>query len=129
MPTLLLLLIAGGIIYFFWNAARSAAERAVELGRNACRAADVQWLDQAVHATGLRLSRGEDGRLGFERTFKFEYSYDGIDRHVGRMVLRGDQLISFTAPVPRGSARSGRMRRMPRMSKGFECRPTVGTHR
>ncbi|MBO8042457.1 DUF3301 domain-containing protein, partial [Pseudomonas aeruginosa] len=79
MPTLLLLLIAGGIIYFFWNAARSAAERAVELGRNACRAADVQWLDQAVHATGLRLSRGEDGRLGFERTFKFEYSYDGID--------------------------------------------------
>ena len=38
MPTLLLLLIAGGIIYFFWNAARSAAERAVELGRNACRA-------------------------------------------------------------------------------------------
>jgi hypothetical protein len=117
MPTLLLLLIAGGIIYFFWNAARSAAERAVELGRNACRAADVQWLDQAVHATGLRLSRGEDGRLGFERTFKFEYSYDGIDRHVGRMVLRGDQLISFTGPARRGSARSGRMWRMPRMCK------------
>ena len=77
----------------------------------------MQWLDQAVHATGLRLSRGEDGRLGFERTFKFEYSYDGIDRHVGRMVLRGDQLISFTGPVPRGSARSGRMWRMPRMSR------------
>ena len=107
MPTLLLLLIAGGIIYFFWNAARSAAERAVELGRNACRAADVQWLDQAVHATGLRLSRGEDGRLGFERTFKFEYSYDGIDRHVGRMVLRGDQLISFTGP---GAARISQIR-------------------
>ena len=129
MPTLLLLLIAGGIIYFFWNAARSAAERAVELGRNACRAADVQWLDQAVHATGLRLSRGEDGRLGFERTFKFEYSYDGIDRHVGRMVLRGDQLISFTGPGRRGSARSGRMWRMPRMCRGLGCRPTVGTHR
>jgi len=25
MPTLLFLLIAGGIVYFFWNAARSAA--------------------------------------------------------------------------------------------------------
>ncbi len=78
-----------------------------ELGRNACRAADVQWLDQAVHATGMRLSRGEDGRLGFERTFKFEYSYDGIDRHVGRMVLRGDQLISFTGP---GAARISQIR-------------------
>lgn len=107
MPTLLFLLIAGGIVYFFWNAARSAAERAIELGRNACRAADVQWLDQAVHATGLRLSRGEDGRLGFERTFKFEYSYDGIDRHVGRMVLRGDQLVSFTGP---GAARISQIR-------------------
>ena len=115
MPTLLLLLIAGGIIYFFWNAARSPPS--ARWNRNACRAADVQWLDQAVHATGLRLSRGEDGRLGFERTFKFEYSYDGIDRHVGRMVLRGDQLISFTGPGARGSARSGRMWRMPRMSR------------
>jgi len=60
-----------------------------------------------VHATGLRLSRGEDGRLGFERTFKFEYSYDGIDRHVGRMVLRGDQLVSFTGP---GAARISQIR-------------------
>lgn len=63
-------------------------------------------------------SRGEDGRLGFERTFKFEYSYDGIDRHVGRMVLRGDQLISFTGLARRGSARSARMWTMPRMCKG-----------
>ena len=83
------------------------AQRAEALGRDACAAADVQWLDQAVHATGLRLSRGEDGRLGFERTFKFEYSYDGIDRHVGRMVLRGDQLISFTGP---GAARISQIR-------------------
>ncbi|KAF1016386.1 MAG: hypothetical protein GAK31_01884 [Stenotrophomonas maltophilia] len=107
MPTLLFLMIAGAAVYFFWNAARSAAERAIELGRNACRAADVQWLDQAVHATGLRLSRGEDGRLGFERTFKFEYSYDGIDRHVGRMVLRGNELVSFTGP---GAARISQIR-------------------
>ncbi len=51
-------------------------------------------------------SRGEDGRLGFERTFKFEYSYDGIDRHVGRMCC-GDQLISFTGP---GAARISQIR-------------------
>lgn len=107
MPSLILLMILGACIYAFWNSSRAAAERAGQLGRNACRAADVQWLDQSVHAIGLRVTRGDDGRLGFERTFKFEYSHDGMDRHVGRMVLRGDELISFTGP---GAARISRIR-------------------
>ncbi|HYM86237.1 MAG TPA: DUF3301 domain-containing protein, partial [Pseudoxanthomonas sp.] len=47
----------------------------------------------------IRVRRNEDGRLGFERNFRFEYSYDGIDRHVGRMVLRGDRLVSFIGPI------------------------------
>jgi len=106
MPSLILLMIAAAAAYAFWNASRAAAERAGQLGRNACRAADVQWLDQSVHAIGLRLARGDDGRLAFERTFKFEYSYDGLDRHVGRMVLRGDTLVSFTGP---GAARISRL--------------------
>ena len=69
------------------------------LMRNACKAAGVIWLDQSVHANGLRLSRGEDGWLGFERSFRFEYSYDGVDRHVGRLVLRKGKLVSFVGPV------------------------------
>jgi len=107
MPTLILLMIAGALGYAFWNSSRAAAERAGVLGRNACKAADVQWLDQSVHGIGLKVARGHDGRLCFERTFKFEYSYDGIDRHVGRMVLRGDELVSFSGP---GAARISRIR-------------------
>ncbi|MGS1078344.1 DUF3301 domain-containing protein [Pseudoxanthomonas sp.] len=99
MPTLILLMIAGAAGFAYWNAARAAAERAGMLGRNACDAAGVIWLDQSVHAAGLRLRRNEDGRLGWERTFRFEYSYDGIDRHTGRLVLRGDTLVSFVGPV------------------------------
>ena len=95
----LLWLIAGGAAFAYWNAARAAAERAGALGRNACKAAGVIWLDQSVHASGLRLCRGEDGWLGFERSFRFEYSHDGIDRHVGRLVLRKGQLVSFVGPV------------------------------
>ena len=74
-------------------------ERATELGRNACQAADVQWLDQSVHALGLRLCRLPNGWLGFERTFRFDYSHDGIERHSGRMVLRGRELVSFIGPA------------------------------
>ena len=100
----LLWLIAGGAVFAYWNAARAAAERAGALGRNACQSAGVIWLDQSVHANGLRLCRGEDGWLGFERSFRFEYSYDGVDRHVGRLVLRKGQLVSFVGPVaPRAS--------------------------
>ena len=99
MPTLLVLMICAAIALSWWSAARGAAERAEDLGREACNAAGVQWLDQTVHAAGLRLRRGEDGRLGFERTFRFEYSEDGHDRHIGRLVLRGGRLVGFVGPV------------------------------
>lgn len=89
------------MVFAFWNASRAAAERAEALGRDACRVAGVQWLDHSVHATGLRVCRKENGWLGFERTFRFDYSHDGEDRHAGRLVLRGERLVSFTGPAPR----------------------------
>ncbi|WP_374014114.1 DUF3301 domain-containing protein [Pseudoxanthomonas koreensis] len=98
MPSLILLMIAGAVVAALWNSARAAAERAEALGRDACAAADVQWLDQSVHANGVRLYRREDGWLGLERSFRFDYSHDGMDRHSGRLVLRGERLVSFTGP-------------------------------
>lgn len=99
MPTLIVLMLAGAAALAFWNAGRAAAERADQLGRDACRAAGVQWLDDSVHAIGIRPCRKENGRLGWERTFRFDYSLNGNDRHVGRLVLRGDRLVSFSGPV------------------------------
>jgi len=98
MPSLILLMIAGAAAFAWWNAARAAAERAETLGRDACAAADVQWLDHSVQATGIRLYRHEDGWLGLERSFRFDYSHDGVERHVGRLVLRGGRLVSFAGP-------------------------------
>lgn len=91
--------------FAFWSAGRAAAERAESVGRDACRAAGVQWLDQSVHETGLRLCRHDNGWLGLERTFRFDYSIDGEDRHVGRMVLRGERLVSFSGPVTPATTR------------------------
>lgn len=100
MPSLILIMIAGAFAYAWWNAARAASEHAIEVGRSACRAAGVQLLDQTVHAVGLRLRRRDDGRLGFERSFRFEYSHDGMDRQRGRMVFQGTRLVAFTGPAP-----------------------------
>lgn len=106
MPTLILLMILGAAGFAFWSAGRAAAERAEQVGRDACRAAGVQWLDQSVHAIGMRLCRHENGWLGLERTFRFDYSLDGEDRHIGRLVLRGQRLVAFSGPVMRDSVQS-----------------------
>src|SRR5690554_5725851 len=100
MPSLILLMIAGAFAYAWWNASRAASEHAIEVGRAACR----QLLDQTVHATGLRLRRRSDGRLGLERSFRFEYSHDGADRNRGRMVFHGRRLVSMAGPAPAVSA-------------------------
>lgn len=99
MPTLIVLMIVAAATVAFWNSGRAASERAIRLGRDACRAAGVQWLDDSVHAIGLKPYRHSTGWLGWERTFRFDYSLDGQDRHGGRMVLRGDRLVSFSGPV------------------------------
>ena len=99
MPTLVILMIVTAMAFAFWSAGRAAAERAESLGRDACRAANVQWLDQSVHAIGLRLCRHDNGWLGLERTFRFDYSINGDDRRMGRLVLRGERLVAFSGPV------------------------------
>ncbi|HEY5613194.1 MAG TPA: DUF3301 domain-containing protein [Lysobacter sp.] len=99
MPTLVILMIVTAMAFAFWSAGRAAAERAESLGRDACRDANVQWLDQSVHAIGLRLCRHDNGWLGLERTFRFDYSINGDDRRMGRLVLRGERLVAFSGPV------------------------------
>lgn len=99
MPTLVLMMIVGGAGFAFWSAGRAAAERATGLGRDACRRADVQLLDQSVHLLGMKPCRLDDGWLGWERTFRFDYSRDGDDRQSGRLVLRGSRLVTFTGPI------------------------------
>lgn len=101
MEGLFWLMVAVVLGFAWWSSARAAAERAEEVGRNACHASGVQWLDQSVHASGMRFRRGDDGRFGLERTFRFEYSEDGQDRHVGRLVLRSGRLVGFVGPARR----------------------------
>ncbi len=99
MSELTVLMILGAAAFGWWSAGRAAAERAERIGREACRLAGVQWLDQTVHASGLKLRRRDDGRLGVARSFRFEYSGDGVERSVGRLVLHGEELVAFVGPV------------------------------
>jgi hypothetical protein len=99
LGTLIFLLLSIAAVAF-WFAGRAAAETAVHWGRQACARAGVQWLDHSVHLLSMRLSRGSDGWLGIERHYGFEYSSGGEDRHAGRIVLRGERLLSLVGPMP-----------------------------
>jgi hypothetical protein len=96
MPLIALIVLGTGAL--LWSSARSAAEIAAHYGREACAQAGVQWLDQSVALTKIALRRGSDGRLGWFRQYRFEYSRHGDDRHVGSLALLGRDLQWISSP-------------------------------
>ena len=85
-----IVLIGAGI--FLWLDSLRARERAVQAGRAACKRYDLQFLDETVSFTRLRLARGEDGNLKIKRTYTFEFSDTGNNRRHGAIVMLGGQL-------------------------------------
>jgi hypothetical protein len=85
----IILVIAG---VFLWLDSLRARERAVQAGRAACKRYDLQFLDETVSFTRLRLARGEDGNLKIKRTYTFEFSDTGNNRRHGAIVMLGGEL-------------------------------------
>lgn len=98
LPLVVLLILVPAIA--FWVSGRDAAEKAIEHGRRACQHAGVQWLDQSVHQVRIRLRRNAEGRLCWERQFRFEYSNGGDDRHAGLVTMLGGSLGGLVGPMP-----------------------------
>jgi hypothetical protein len=85
-----IVLIAAGI--FFWLDSLRARERAVRAGRAACQRYELQFLDETVSFTKLRLARDQEGQLKIARTYTFEFSDTGNNRRHGAIVMLGGQL-------------------------------------
>jgi hypothetical protein len=85
-----IILVLAGV--FLWLDSLRARERAVQAGRAACKRYDLQFLDETVSFTRLRLARGEDGNLKIKRTYTFEFSDTGNNRRHGAIVMLGGQL-------------------------------------
>lgn len=85
-----IILVLAGV--FLWLDSLRARERAVQAGRAACKRYDLQFLDETVSFTRLRLARGEDGNLKLKRTYTFEFSDTGNNRRHGAIVMLGGEL-------------------------------------
>lgn len=101
MSVLLFLLLAA-LLAAFWYDSLGARECALEAGRRACRHAEVQLLDQTVALARLGLRRDRRGRLRLTRCYQFEFSRDGSDRWLGRVLLLGQYAESVQLEHPDG---------------------------
>jgi hypothetical protein len=82
----LLLIVAGA---FLWADSLKARERAIRAGRSACERYQLQFLDETVSFTRMRLARDEDGQVKISRTYTFEFSDTGNNRRHGAIVMLG----------------------------------------
>lgn len=85
-----IVVIAAGIL--LWLDSLRARERAVKAGRAACERYSLQFLDDTVSFTRMRLGRDQDGQLKLARTYTFEFSDTGNNRRHGAIVMLGGEL-------------------------------------
>ena len=88
-------LLALGLLCLHFLAAVRVRELAVQAVGRASERDDFQLLDQAVHIRRISLSRDEHGRWRIWRQYRFDYSYDGVERRQGVVTMLGTQLQSI----------------------------------
>lgn len=93
--TLLLLLLAAG---WFWLDSVHKREIAIDAGRLAAQRCGLQFLDDTVALSQLRLGRDARGRLRWRRTYSFEVSDTGADRLACSVILLGKHPESTLMP-------------------------------
>lgn len=84
-----LFLVLTAIGVWFWLDSLKTREIGVNAARKACQDDDLQFLDETVVGTSVRLARDDEGRLRLRRVYSFEYSDTGNDRRSGSVTLLG----------------------------------------
>ena len=88
----LILLIALGLLLWFWANTLRVRELAIKTARETCARQHLQFLDATVVLHRLSLQRESSGKLTLQRTFLFAYSDNGEDRRTGFIVMLGNHV-------------------------------------
>jgi hypothetical protein len=73
----------------YWLKALRVRELALQAARDACLREDVQLLDESVSIRRISFSRDGEGRWRVWRQYRFEYSFDGVERETGHVIMLG----------------------------------------
>lgn len=88
MTSILILLLFATIAWFWMNSVR-AKEIALQASANACQEIHAQFLDQTASLKSLKLIRTTSGRMGIQRTYRFNFSIDRDSRLDGYVEING----------------------------------------
>lgn len=91
----LMIIFAFALLVWFWLGAMRTRDLARVLGRNACKQAGVQFLDDSVNVTAIRPRRDGRGFFALERRYGFEFTSDGSFRYHGEIVLLDGRVKSL----------------------------------
>lgn len=94
---------AVGVIGLFIFEAIRVRELAVQAVQRASKQDDFQLLDQTVHIQRVSLSRNDQGLWSIWRQYRFDYSFEGVERRQGHVIMLGKKLqaiiVSERAPA------------------------------
>lgn len=88
----LLWILLGAAVVWYWSDTSKAREIAIQHGRRACKEMNLQFLDGTVVRYSTRPKRGPTGEMCFCRDFSFEFTDDGVRRYPGHIQLLGQRL-------------------------------------
>ncbi|MFK7995164.1 MAG: DUF3301 domain-containing protein [Granulosicoccus sp.] len=97
---LLIIAIPVILVRLWWTGSR-ARELAVEHARQACRQRQLQFLDQTVALSSIRLTRSAAGVHCLERHYGFEFTNQGEFRDNASVTMQGHILKKIHFPYTR----------------------------
>ena len=88
----ILLVFGFGALCLYFLAATRVRELAVKAVARAGEHDDYQLLDQSVQISRISLSRDRQGRWRIWRQYRFDYTFDGVERRQGHVIMLGKDL-------------------------------------
>jgi hypothetical protein len=83
------------LVIYYWYGALQVKARAFAAARKHCEEMDVQMLDESVYLRRIWFKRNAAGKLSLWRAFYFEFTTNGGDRNLGRVILLGAQITEI----------------------------------
>lgn len=98
MNSAAILLFILGFVAWFWFDTQRSQEMAKAICQQVCGKLQLQFLDDTVVLTRLRLRRNSRGNLTVQRTYNFEFYEGGNQRQLGTIIMRGIALEMLEMP-------------------------------
>ncbi|VAW66828.1 hypothetical protein MNBD_GAMMA10-2936 [hydrothermal vent metagenome] len=89
------------LLLWFWLESMRVNEIARSIGARICKENNVQFLDDTVHLSGIRLGKNSYGQVKFLRSYGFEFTNSELHRYSGRITLADKLLQSSEMDVYR----------------------------